>query len=91
MYQHLELQLQELVPEGQHRLLLGYQLVGHHLPPYSALFLVILGVFKHLYISHSVGLDDVPVGDHVMLNKAPVRVRVLLSTELQGSSGVHVD
>ena len=87
--QHLELQLQELVPEGEHSLLLRYQLVGHHLPLYGALVLVVLGVPVLLYIPHRVDLVDVPVGDHLVLHEAPVRV--LLPTELKGSGGVHMD
>ena len=63
--------------------------MGHHLPLYDALVLVVLGVPVLLCIPRRVGLVDVPVGDHLVLHEAPVRV--LLSTELKGSGGAHMD
>jgi len=87
--QHLELELEELVPKREDGLLLRYQLVSHHLPFDGAFILVIFGVPMLFNVPDSVRLVDVPIRDNFVLDKAPVWI--LLSTELQGSRGVDMD
>ena len=87
--QHLELELSELVPEAQLRLLRGDELVCHHLLLDGGLVLVVLGVPVLLHIPHSVRLIDIPVTGNLMLHKAPLGV--ILPSEPEGGAGVDVD
>ncbi len=70
--QHLDLQLEELLPEVEGRLLLGYELVAVELVLDGLLVLVVLGVAVLLDVPDGVGLVDVAVGDHLGLVEAPL-------------------
>ena len=86
--QHLELQLRELVPEGELGLGLGDQLVGHHLLLDGGLVLVVLGVAVLLHVPHGVRLVDVAVRGDLVLHEAPLGV--ILPREPQRRARVHV-
>ena len=87
--QHLDLQLPELLPEGELGLPLGDELVGHHLLLNRPLVLVVLGVPVLLNVPHGVRLLDVPVGGHLELHETPLRV--VFPGEPQSGACVHMN
>ena len=87
--QHLDLELKELLPEGERRLLLGDELVAVQLALDGLLVLVVLGVAVLLHVPDGVRLVDVPVRDHLGLMEAPLGI--LLAAVAKRMAGVDVD